>query len=198
MGLLVGCVCGIFALLVILLIYSVLLRLAVFVANKCLGDSGGGSRRRDDYEDDWDDYDRPARRRGPAIPEPDLGKGMGIAFVVIIIQFVIVFALALVIGVGMGAAGGGGGGGGFGGGGAKNNPFGPQPGVDPTAQLLLNCFSVILGFLIWSGILTAMLPTSFGRAALVTLFLHIFLFVLWLLVFVGVVAIVGLGAVGMR
>lgn len=192
MGLLFGCVCLIFGLLLALLIYSVLLRFAVFIANKCLGDSGGGSGRRNDYEDDWDDYDRP-RRRGPAIPEPDLGKGMGISFVVLIIQFVIGFALALVVGVGMGAAGGGGG---FGGGAGKN-PFGPQPGADPTAQLLLNCFSAVIGFVVWCGVLTLMLPTSFGRAALVTLFLYLMLITIGVVI-VGIIVVAGVGMGGLR
>ncbi len=83
MGLLLGCACGLVALFVVLLIYAVVLRASVWITNKCLGESGGsgGYNRQSSYEDDWDDdYERPARRRGTGIPEPNLGKGMGISF----------------------------------------------------------------------------------------------------------------------
>ncbi len=194
-GLLFGCVCVLIGAFIGLLIVSILLRAAVWITNKCLGSSGGSGRRRSSYEDEWDDdYDRPSRRYGSSssggIPEPDLFKGMGITLLVgianIVIGVIIVFAMVAV---------GGGGGGGFGGGGG-NNPFAPQPGVDPAVQILANCCSTILGFLIWAGILTGLLPTSFPRALLVTLFLYLEFFALGIILVIIAFVIGFAGAAG--
>ncbi len=189
MGALFGCVCVLFGAFIGLLILSVIIRAAVWIANKCVGGSGGG---RSYYEeDDWDDYDRPRRRRrgNNLIPEPELFKGMGIGLVVCIAQFAVSFVIALALVGGMGAMGGGGGG----------NPFGGRGGggADPVMQLLANGISFVTGFLIWSGILTAMLPTSFPRAALVTVFIYLILIAIGIIIVVGV-AVLGVGMGGFR
>lgn len=206
MGVLIGCACVLFAVFIGLMIVSVIIRAAVWVANKCLGETGGGGyqrRSRDDYYDDDDDYydddddydDRPRRRppprrRGSAIPEPELFKGMGIGFLVWICQVVVSLVFAFLL-VGAGGMGGGG----FGGG--QNNPFGAQPGVDPVLQIMSSCVQLVIGFLIWSGILSLMLPTSFGRAALVTVFIYLILFAIGIIILMAAFAI-GFAGAGLR
>lgn len=184
MGALVGCVCVIFALFVGLLIASVIIRAAVWITNKCLGESGGGGYSRSSYDDeydDWDDYERPRRRRGSAIPEPDLFKGMGIAFLVWLCSFVVSLVFAFLV---LGAGGGG-----FGGG---NNPFRPQNNPDPALQIMSSCVQLVIQFLIWSGVLSMLLPTSFGRAALVTVFIYLIGFAIGIVIF-GVLFVIGMG-----
>ena len=190
-GILIGCFCIGVGLIVALFIYALIIRAAVWISNKCLGGSSGGrsSYYDDDYDDDYDDeddyYERPARRRrrsgGDAIPEPNLGKGMGIALVALIVQFVVGFVIGIAFAGAMGAAGPG-------------NPFNPRGGADVGAQLAVNCCSAILGFFIWAGILTAMLPTSFARASLVTLFIYIIGFVIGVIIVVAIIAVMGLDA----
>lgn len=187
MDILFGLVCIGFGVFIGLLIVSAVLRAAVWIANKCVAGSGGGRSYYDEDDwDDWDAYDRPARRRrrgSDGIPEPGLFKGMGIALLVFIAQTVIGFVLALVLVGGMNAGGG--------------NPFAPRGGADPVMQLLVNGVSIVTGFLIWSGLLTALLPTSFPRAMLVTLFLYLILFAIGIVVF-GALFVVGVGMGGFR
>lgn len=151
-----GMICGgIFVFIIVLMIVSVIMRFAVVLANKCFGGSASST-----YSDDWDDWDDAprsyrGRRQNALIPEPSFGKGMGIAFVAYIVNFVVNFAIGIAFGVGMqGMARGG-----------------MRGGADPALFILVQGMSMVVSFLIWSGILTAMLPTSFGRAALVTLFM---------------------------
>lgn len=172
---LLGVLCGIAVFFVILLmIISVIMRFAVSLANKCLGSS---SRSRS-YDDDWDDdWDAPRYRRGRpggAIPEPTFGKGMLIAFVAYLINAVVSFAIGIVFGVGIQGMGAG----------------GMRGGAAPAMMLLAQFISAVVGFLIWSGILTAMLPTSFGRGALVTLFMLIIGTVIAIIIVVPLVFII--------
>jgi hypothetical protein len=159
---------------VLLAIISVVMRFAVVLANKCLG---GSAPRYDDYDDDdWDSYERPARRdrRSAAIPEPNFLKGMGIAFVAYIVNFIVNVGLALALGVGIAGLARGG---------------GVRGGADPGLMILFQVVNLAVSFLVWSGILAAMLPTTFGRAALVTLFMAIIGFFLILLIVVPLVVL---------
>jgi hypothetical protein len=198
-GILLGCVCLIFGIVVALFIYSLIIRASVWIANKCLGGAPAArsSYYDDDYDDDYDndddDYDaydrRPARRRrggggsGGPIPEPSLARGMGIAFVVFIANIVVGVVILAVTG-GLAAAGRGGG------------PFKPGGGGDVGTELAANCCSTIIGFFVLAGLLTAMLPTSFGRASLVSLFVHIILFMIG--VIIGVVLVVAFGVAAFK
>jgi hypothetical protein len=151
-----------FALPLGLLIGAVILRGGVSYANKCLP-----SERDRYYDDDWDDYDRPKRRRrggSAAIPEPGVGKAMGIVFVNFIIGFIISIPISIALGVGMGAGGAG-----------KD---------DPAMSLIASLIQMPIGFLVAAGVRTMMLPTSFPRACLVVLFEY--LIVLAICVIIGV------------
>ncbi|MFM8271062.1 MAG: hypothetical protein ACKODX_01890 [Gemmata sp.] len=163
MDIILGLACIVLSLLIVLGVYAIVLRTAVWISNKCLNGSGDERSRDWDDEDDYD-FDRPRLRRASAIPEPNIGKGMGIAFVVVILSFLIFLGTQLATG----AAGRGG------------NPFGPgnnpfRGGGGGNAGLALagSCFQLIAGFFIWTCALALLLPTSFPRAALVTLFLHL-------------------------
>jgi len=134
-----------------LMIGALILRAAVWLANKCL--TAPVSRYDDDeeeYDDDWDEYDRPARRRGrrnnsTAIPEPSFGWAMLIVFV----NWIVNAGVGFVMGVAAGGAG---------------------LARDPGAMLVLQGCSLVVNFFISAGLLTAMLPTTFPRACLVVLF----------------------------
>jgi hypothetical protein len=152
-----------FALPIGLLIGAAILRGGVHFANKCIPSD------RDRYYDDdeWDDYDRPKRRRrgsSAAIPEPSIGKAMGIVFVNFIINFVVSIPISIVLGVGMGARGAG--------------------REDPAMSLIASLIQLPISFLVAAGVRTMMLPTSFPRACLVVLFEY--LIVLAICVIIGV------------
>lgn len=186
MGILLGSFCVLLVLFVMLLIVAVLVRLATWIANKCLGGSSN-SGRRSSYEDEWDndddDYDRPARRRsGSGIPEPGLFKAMGIAVLWFIVMVIFGVVMNLALGIGMNP--GGGGNNPFRGG--RNNPFRGGGGGDPAIVMAAGCFQHILGFLVWSGMFTLLLPTTFPRALLVTVFLYLEGFALGVLIFIAV------------
>ena len=180
MGILVGCFCVLLVLFVMLLIVGVLVRLAVWIANKCLGGSSN-SGRRSSYEDEWDNdddyYDRPARRRsGSAIPEPGLFKAMGIAFLWVIVSVVVSLIINEAFGVGVNAGRGG-----------QGNPFGPGAGGrDPILALGASCFQLVFGFLVFAGLFTLLLPTTFPRALLVTVFFYLEYIALIILVVIAV------------
>jgi len=84
---------------------------------------------------------------GEGVPEPPMGRAMGIMFVTALVNGAAGFVLGMVVG-GAAAAGG-----------AQGQ------GAAVTAQLA----SLPVGFLVMAGMLSAMLPTTFGRAILVTL-----------------------------
>ena len=184
MGVLIGCGVGLAGIFVGLLILSMIIRASVWIANKCVGGASGGGRAYydDDDEDDWDAYDRPARRgrRQPsgAIPEPELFKGMGIGLVWLIAAFV----LSLVLNIGLMALAGGIGGG----------PLGLGGGADPTIAIFVGLAQFGAGFLIWAGLLSVMLPTSFLRACLVTVFIYIISILISAVVVGAVVVVFGL------
>ena len=99
------------------------------------------------------------------VPEPLFGRAMGITFVTSIVNAVAGFLIGLVVGAG-----------------AQATEAGKQ-----SATITANLISTPLSLLIMAGMLTAMLPTSFGKAILVTL--------LYLVIVVVVVGIIVLGFV---
>jgi len=136
-----------------LLIGAVILRGAVSIANMCLGDQRAASYDDGDGwgDEDDDDDDAPRRRsrkRRPtkAIPEPGVGQAMLIIFVLLIVSGVVRYAMGEM----MGAV-------------AVN-----VRGFQDIAVLLLVIFMV--QFFIMSTMLSVMLPTTFGRACLVSIF----------------------------
>lgn len=136
-----------------LAIGAAILRAAIALANKVLG-RPAEDRYDDRYDDDdYDDYeDRPRRRRrrsGAAVPEPGFWKAVGIVFVIALVNGGAGFVIGLVVALGM-------------------------AGQDPQAvQIVSQVISLPVGFLINAGMLAAMLPTSFARGALVTLFQYL-------------------------
>lgn len=205
-------ICGIiFMILIGLIIGSVILRCACWIYNKMVGASGG---RRDRYRDEADDYrprrsrsrddeeeegdeddeeeeddDRPRLRRrsrefdpdAPGVPEPSTGKAMGIIALNWLIGTAISVVLGLVMGGGLAAIGRGG------------------PGAVGIAgmQMASSCVQLVAGFLILSGLLTAMLPTKFGRACAVSAITYVILIALAAVIIAALLAVgIGLRAGG--
>ena len=101
------------------------------------------------------------------VPEPGFGKAMGIVVVTLIVNVVVGGVLGLLL------AGGG-----------------AAAGADQRSmQLLINVISIPIGFLTMAGMLTVMLPTSFGRALLVTLAQYAIMFAIFLVVGLVVFAV---------
>ena len=164
-----GLICG---LLIFVVIGSLILRAATWLANKCLTPSVS-TRYDDDYDDDyedddWDSYDRPRRRSGrrntQAIPEPTFGWGMLTVFVLWVILFVTNYVIRVTI---------------VGGGFVRNGP---------TLVAVLGC-NLVIDYLIASGLFTVMLPTSFPRACLVALFFILILIVVGVIIAIPLLAL---------
>jgi hypothetical protein len=173
-GLAFVCVGGLIGLTVGVLIGALILRAAVWCANKCLPKPQSAYYDdEDDYDrerDDDDDFDRPRLRRrgrGPstAIPEPDFGRACLIVFVNLIIQF----GLGFVLGMMAGAAGAG-----------------------ADGLQMIQVLSYVLGFFISATVYTSMLPTTFGRASLVVLFQYLIVIAIAIIVVVPIVLALGL------
>jgi len=81
------------------------------------------------------------------VPEPELGKAMGIVFVTALINYASGFVIGLMANAGAEAT--------------RINPLGPN--------LLASAISLPLSLLVMAAMLTAMLPTTFGRGILVAL-----------------------------
>lgn len=111
-------------------------------------------------------FNKIAGASGPptGVPEPAFTKAMGITFVTSLVSSAVNLIFGLATGAGAAAAG-------------------PQAGkgVDMMAQLV----SVPIGLIVMAGMLTALLPTSFGKAILVTL-----LYLLIAAIVVGVIVLV--------
>ena len=106
-------------------------------------DEGYGDIREPDPDYDF--------RRVVGVPEPDMLKAVGIVLVVGVLMAIVNF----VIDMGFGASAAG--------------LDGPQRQVDLMAALLAAAVKLPVDFLLQTGLFTAMLPTSFGKAALVSL-----------------------------
>jgi hypothetical protein len=103
-----------------------------------------------------------------SVPVPGFGKAIGIAFLTILATAIVVFVAGWAVNTGFVAAGAG------------------ERGFDLLAQVI----SVPASLLVMAGMLTAMLPTSFGKAVLVTL---CFLPLCFLLCFLVFLLITGVG-----
>jgi hypothetical protein len=176
-----------------LMIGAAILRGAVSLANACLGpDRSKTSSYDDEYTDYEGRYDRPSRRyretnSGGLIPEPGLGYGM----VIVLVNAFAQFAIGMVMAIGLMAVAGGAGGGGGQGFGAGKRGFGDGGGGNDALELMMNLLSIPVGFIVTSGVLTMMLPTSFGRACLVTLFQYLIIIAIGVVVVVVLFAAVG-------
>ena len=106
-----------------------------------------------------------------SVPEPEFGKAMGITFVSSLIQLVVGFVLGLA-----GAAG-----------------AAASQADAKTANIVVQLISFPISLLVMAGLLTAMLPTTFPRALLVTL-CYMLVVVFIVAVLVGIVFAVGMGA----
>lgn len=96
------------------------------------------------------------------VKEPELGRAMGITFATTLVNLVSGFAVGFVLGA-----------------------AGIATGQDQrTVTLLAQAISIPFGFLVMSAMLSAMLPTTFGRAALITLFFY--LIAIAVAIFIGV------------
>jgi hypothetical protein len=117
----------------------------------------------------YDDYPDPDRdlgiRRVVGVPQPDLLKAMGIVLVVGIVNFCVNSV------IGMGLVG------------APVGFAGRHRAEDPAAELLAGLVGIPVGFLIQAGLLTAMLPTTFGKAALVTLIHYLIIIAICVVLF---------------
>ena len=66
-------------------------------------------------------------------------------------------------------------------------PFGPGAGGrDPILALGASCFQLVFGFLVFAGLFTLLLPTTFPRALLVTVFFYLEYIALIILVVIAV------------
>jgi len=101
------------------------------------------------------------------VPEPGFGKAMGIMLVTLLVNVVVGGVLGLLVLAGGAAAGA----------------------DQRSMQLLINVVSIPIGFLTMAGMLTVMLPTSFGRALLVTLTQYAIMFLVGIIVAIIIVAI---------
>jgi hypothetical protein len=110
--------------------------------------------------------------RENAVPEPGFGKALGIVVVNVIASAVVGLPIGLIVGL-----------------------VGQGSGLDQkVTQVIATLISLPIGFFVTGGILTFMLPTSFGRALLVTLLQYVVIFLI-ALVF-GIVAAVVIAALG--
>jgi len=81
------------------------------------------------------------------VPEPGLGRAMGIVLVTLLVNGGVGFGVGFLMGASL-----------------------LQSGMSPlTMQVIVTLIGVPIGFVVMSAMLTAMLPTTFGRAAIVTL-----------------------------
>ena len=96
-----------------------------------------------------------------SVPEPSFGQAMGIIFVAWLVNLAVGFVLGMIFAGGAAAVG-----------------------ADRTQLMIAQVISIPIGFFVLAGMVTVMLPTTFGRAVLVSL--------LYLLVAVVVGLIIGI------
>lgn len=156
-----------FVLPVVLAIGALILWLAILLANMVLGrlpeirDESG-------YDDSDDDRPRRSRWSAGAVPLPRFGKTMGIVFVKGIVGFVVQKSLEYGVGE------------------ALKDEL-------PPLQFLIafQAVAMPIGFLVNAGMLSAMIPTTFGRSCLVVLFEYLILIAIAI---VGVAILIAGGA----
>ena len=141
------------ALPVALLIGSVILRAAVNFANRRLGPAPDHVIASED-EDDWADYPIPGDRTSSRtqIPIPTVGGGMVMMLCILVVNVIVGAAIHLVIG---------------------EEPAPRQGrfrGPLDDGILIARVLTLPVSFLVMSGLLAAMLPTTFRRGSLVAFF----------------------------
>jgi hypothetical protein len=145
--------------LIILFVGSALLRAAVAMANRVIGPivpkntTIGWDWDADDEEEEEELHE--ASRL--AMPEPGISQGMLIVFLALVVNLAVSLFLAAVL--------------------DTRRPFdwADDPG--------LHLFATAVGFVAMLGLLAGMLPTRAGRAALATLFFHLILIVLLVMIY---------------
>lgn len=145
-----------------ILVGALVLRASVWLANQCLW-APAKRVRKYDPEDDEEDEDEFARlavsrtRRSTAIRPPSFGRALGVSAACTLAQTFFAVVQTFFDGVAR---------------------------IDAVQSAVLAGCGLLLCFVITAGICAGMLPTTFGRACLVTLFDF--------LISVGIVAAVGL------
>jgi hypothetical protein len=132
-----------------LLIGAMILRSAVSLANTRIGPPSDIAVSSKD-EDDWADYPIPGERRAPtaAIPVPTVGGGMAMTLCIVVVNVIVGAAIRIVID-------------------DEPAPRGGR-GLFGDAAFLARIVTLPVSFLVISGLLAAMLPTTFRRGCLVS------------------------------
>lgn len=173
-GLLLGLICG---LAIGLPIGAVILRAAISLANKMLGPKSQELIERSSSSSpsgfsSSDPFAAPQTqtvvKTAGAVPEPDFGKALLVALVTMVCNFVVSFMVGLATGFVL-----------------AGTEIRDQAAITFIAQLASLPFS----FLTIAAVRTFMLPTTFGRGALVTLF-EFLIVIAVVAVIVGVMALV--------
>jgi hypothetical protein len=175
-----GFLCFLFpGLAIALWIGGLFIRAAVWLANAAIGGaspSEAGYYEPRGYAVDWQGRPQPHR----AVPMPPLGKAMAIAFAIGVANFLSIAALGLMYGAASAA------------------------GITPAIRSHLTAsphdqvrglIAIAVSFLVQAGMLTVLLPTSFGRACVVQVLTWA---VYFLVVLAAMTAIVGLHVVRHR
>lgn len=141
-----------FGFLVLLLVGSLALRASVAIANRLVGPTKPEAPEDEFEEWDWDgelDDERARRTPKAAIPEPGFGKGMMVASTVAVLTalFGVLVALAL-------------------------EAVDADLNHDEEVAVALTVFTLPFSFFGAALVLMPMLPTTFGRAALVSFVYH--------------------------
>jgi hypothetical protein len=159
-GVLVGLVLG-----------AALLRAAVSVANAMIDPRKANPEPADPLADwDWDgepEDEKPRRKKEKAVPEPGVGKGMMIASTIGAMTAFVAIVLAIFASA------------------VADDLF---DGDEPAQIFVLVLFTLPFAFVGTALLLTAMLPTTFSRAALVAFIYH-FLTLILLVVIGGTLAV---------
>lgn len=165
------CVGVIVAVPLCLLLGAVLLRTGIALANLCLG-GGAASAPPPDDDYSYEDYRRPrgrGDRTAPGVPAPGIGRCM----VIVLVVWLANVGGGIFLGLMMLAAGG------------------AAAAKDPNNELVMNLVSLPIGFVITSLVQSGMLPTSFGRACLVTVFEYVISFALAIALVAVMFAVLG-------
>jgi hypothetical protein len=132
-----------------LYISAVILRSAIGFANRKIGPPAEPADYQVVDEDDWGDYPLPGdkQRTGEAIPVPGMSGGMLMMVAVLIVNAIVTFAVHLVV--------------------IGDGPARHRRGFVADKELIARFLSFGIGYFVMSGLLAAMLPTTYRRGCLV-------------------------------
>jgi hypothetical protein len=147
---------GLIVFVLSVLLLSAFLQSSVWLANKCVARPVGEELG-----------ESVAAPRQWGIPPPGIRRGM----VIVVLALVLTFAFDSLAGVLVGQ---------------RRLGAGWQMRGDPATEIAIQALSLVAGFIVWCFLLVYGLPTSFNRAALVTLFLHVQVIVLTLAIAIPV------------